>query len=150
MPNLKTLALTALTFALTGPLFGTLALAVWGFSQDPESVEMPAALLGLVWMLPFGYLLGLAPAALTGTVAGLVRDRLSLPLFVAASAAIGLGVTWGLSTATATGPDLSGGTTNLALIGGLAGGLCGLFSGWLRPRRAAQPSYFDPSDGDPS
>lgn len=138
MKSLKTPLLTALTFALVGPLFGTLAFAVWGFALGGERTEPLTALLGTLWMLPFGYIIGFVPAALTGVGAGLVRARVSPVLFVAASAVLGFVVTWGLATLTSSGPDLhGGGRMNLAVIGAVAGlGSAGV--SWALSRRRAR------------
>ena len=98
-------------------------------------------------MLPFGYMFGFVPAALTGLVAGLGRARLNAPLFVAVSAVAGFVVTWGLATLTASGPDLDGGGVNLGVIGAIAGACSALVS-WALGRRTARPASAEPAAAD--
>lgn len=135
MKSLKTPLLTALTFALVGPLFGTIAFSLWGLALGGEEAEPLAGLLGTLWMLPFSYIIGFVPAAVTGLIAGIVRGRLGLLLFIAASAALGFVVSWGFATLTSSGPDLEGGSLNLGVIGAIAGAASAMVSRLLGRRR---------------
>lgn len=142
--RLKPVLLTALTFALVGPPFGTLAFSVWGLALEDDPVQPLTGLLATLWMLPFGYMIGLAPAALTGLVAGLVRTRLNGPLFVAVSAAAGFAVTWALAALTASGPDVDGGGLNLGIIGAIAGAGAALAS-WALGRKTLGSTNAGPA-----
>ncbi|WP_296815393.1 hypothetical protein [Brevundimonas sp.] len=146
MRSLKTALLTAVTFGLVGPLFGTIAFAVWGLAESTEPAS-GWAVLAILWMLPFGYMFGFVPAVLTGFLAGLVRGRVSSAVYVAASAIAGFAVTWGLATLTASGPDLDGGGVNLAIIGAIAGLCSGVVSSALG-RRRRQPVSAGPAESD--
>lgn len=138
--GIKTILLTAVTFGLVGPFFGTLAFAVWGFALGGPPVSLTEGLLAGLWMLPFGYLIGFAPAALTGLAVGFVKGRTGPAVFVAAATVAGFAVTWGLEALMASGPDVDGGRVNLSLIGAAAGALSALVSwamgGIARERRA--------------
>lgn len=135
MRNWKSPLFTALTFALVGPPSGTLAFAVWGMTLDGERIDPLGGLIAALWMLSFGYLMGIVPAALTGLAAGLIFGRLRGLLFVAASAVAGFAVTWGFATFSGSGPDMDGGSINLALIGAVAGAASGAISAVLSKRR---------------
>lgn len=149
MRHLKTPLLTALTFGLVGPLFGTIAFSLWGLALGGEQGEPMAGLLATLWMLPFGYVIGFVPAAVTGLIAGIVRGRLGLLLFIAASAALGFVVSWGFATLTSSGPDLEGGSLNLGVIGAIAGAASATVSGLLARRRPNQDTG-NASSGDPA
>lgn len=131
--GIKAILLTAVTFGLVGPFFGTLAFAVWGFALGAPPASLTEALLAGLWMLPFGYLIGFAPAALTGLAVGFVKGRTGPAVFVAASAVAGFAVTWGLQALTSSGPDLDGGGANLGLIGAVAAALSALVSWAMAP-----------------
>lgn len=119
MRTLKSALLTALTFAATGPLFGTLAYAAMAFMQG--GTDGGSAALATLWMLPFGYMLGLAPAAAAGAAVGAVGGRLPGPAYLAAGAVLGFLIagSWGYFDAEPRA--VSEGVINLALIGGFAG-----------------------------
>lgn len=135
MRHWKSPLFTALTFAIVGPPSGTVAYAAWGMMLDGERIDPLGGLFTVLWMLPFGYLVGIVPAALTGLAAGLTLGRLRGLLFVAASAVAGFAVTWGLATFTGSSPDKDGGSVNLAVIGAVAGAASGAISAILSGRR---------------
>lgn len=136
--DLKSSLLTGVTFGAVGPLFGTLAFAVWSLSLTDDPVGPVGGLMAALWMLPFGYLIGVVPAALTGLVVGLFRSRLAPLPFVGTSALAGFVATWGLAAVTSTGPDVGEGGVNLGLIGAAAGGFSAIASRALGRRRQAR------------
>jgi len=135
MRHWKSPLFTALTFAIVGPPSGTVAYAAWGMMLDGERIDPLGGLFTVLWMLPFGYLVGIVPAALTGLAAGLTLGRLRGLLFVAASAVAGFAVTWAFATFTGSGSDVDGGSINLALIGAVAGAASAAVSLLLSDRR---------------
>lgn len=137
--RVKAAALTMLGFALLGPLFGTLAYAVFAFSVASEPVEPVAAVLGAVWMLPFGYVIGAGPAALTGLLVGVSAPALpAWPLRTIVSGLAGgaVAVVWALLDADPM--RVSEGVINAGLIGAFAGLMTGLIL--LRGKRPAKPA----------
>lgn len=137
--DLKSSLLTGVTFGAVGPLFGTLAFAVWSLSLTGDQLGPVVWLMAALWMLPFGYLIGVVPAALTGLVVGLFRSRLAPLPFVGISALAGFVATWGLAALTSTGPVVEEGGVNLGLIGAVAGGFSALISRAVGRRRQVRP-----------
>jgi len=112
--------LSTVVFCVAGPPFGALAFGVWGVALQPS----PEAFLGILWVLPFGYFVGLIPAALTGIGVGMVAPRLrNAVAFILASAMIGFLVAGGWAAWNGTGPTNWSGIANFAAMGGFAG-LC--------------------------
>ena len=140
MNPLKPALLTALTFAGVGPLVGTIGYAAWSFSLPGSPPSPVGAILGTLWMLPFGYMMGLIPAAVTGLIVGLVAHRYRAAVFVGLSVLVGALVMLGVS---ALGSSLSNteGALNLAALGAVSGGVSGLVSRMLaRPHGARRRS----------
>ena len=116
---LRSSLVTALAFAIVGPLVGTLGFAVLGWREGAS--DPGAAALGILWLLPFGYILGGLPAALTGAVVGLVGARAPGVLFVLSGMAITAAAAAAMGQFAGEGPVLGDGVLNLALIGAAAG-----------------------------
>lgn len=129
---LRSIFVTALAFAIVGPLVGTLGFAALGYSEGVSNLE--SAALGVVWLLPFGYLLGILPAALTGALVGLIGGRAPGALFVLIGAVVSGAAAALVGVFGGEGPVLGDGVFNLALMGGAAGLLATLAT--LRFRRA--------------
>ena len=142
MKHMKAPLLTALTFALAGPAFGAIAFSVWGFALGDEPTGPVVAILATLWMLPFGYILGIVPAALTGLTVGLLGRRLELASYIALAVVAGAAMTVLVDMLRSASMVVTEGVVTLAVIGGLAGGLCGALSGVLGRRRgrAAAPT----------
>ena len=122
MDRLKSTLLTAATFGATGPVFGTLAYAAWGFVLLDEGPGIGSSLLGALWLIPFGYVVGFLPAVAAGLITGLLGRGLGVPLFIGLGMFAGatvMGITAGLL---ASPPELSEGVVNLVAIGAIAGG----------------------------
>lgn len=134
--TVKPALLTALIFAVTGPLVGAVAYAVWGFSLLDQPLTVGGAIFGTIWMIPFGYMLGLVPAALTGLLVGLLARRYSVAVYVAVSAVVGALMMAAFSVADSP-EGAFGGVLNLAAIGAIAGGVSGVISRSLIKARAA-------------
>lgn len=132
--NAKSIALTTLTFALTAPLVATVAYSAWGHALADRPTEGGAgALLGTLWLIPFGYILGGLPAAATGLVTGLIAPQRPA-IFVLAAALAGAAVAALWSALTATPPGVTEGVVNLAVIGAIAGAAAGFVSRLLARR----------------
>lgn len=138
MNRLKAPLLTALTFGAIGPFVGTLAYAVWGFRLGETEPEIGLAILGAVWLLPFGYMIGLLPAAVTGLLVGGLGGRLGTPLFIGLGMLVGAAVMAVAAGLLASPPEFSEGVVNIALIGAVAGGLSGAASRALVRARSAR------------
>ena len=59
MYRLKSAFKNALAFGIAGPAIGVLVYSVWGWTLS--GVLDVYAVLGIVWLLPLGYLLGGVP-----------------------------------------------------------------------------------------
>lgn len=118
--------MTALWFGLAGPAIGTLVFAAWG-SLESDATNGVSFLAGL-WMLPFGYLLGLVPAALAGLVTGFLGRDLGTASFVALGTAVGAAAMGLFGLFDGSEAEVTEGVVNLAILGGLAGGLSGALS----------------------
>lgn len=139
MKRLKAALLTALIFAATGPFVGGLAYAFWGFSLAEEPPSIGIAIMSALWMIPFAYVIGLAPAAGTGLIAGLLAPRSGPPVLAAIGAIVGALVMAAISALTAAPLQVTEGVANLAVLGAVAGGLSGLVSGILLRSGSARP-----------
>lgn len=139
MKSLKSALMTALIFAATGPLAGALAYAIWGFSLGDEPPTVVEAILGAIWMIPFGYVIGLVPAALTGLVVGILPRRYSAAVYVGFSAVVGALVMAAFSALTASPVRVTEGVLNLAVLGAGAGALSGIVSRSLIRSGRARP-----------
>lgn len=139
MKNLKPALLTALIFAATGPLAGALAYAVWGFSLLDDTPTIVDAIFGAIWMIPFGYVIGLVPAALTGLIVGILARRYSAAVYVGLSAVVGALVMAAFSALTASPAGVTDGVLNLAALGAGAGALSGIVSRALVRSGRARP-----------
>lgn len=139
---LRSILVTAVAFAIVGPFVGILGLAMLGYKDGAD--DAGGAMLGLLWLLPFGYLLGALPAALAGALAGLVGARASKLLFVLASAIIGSAAAALTGWLGGEGPVIGDGIANLALLGGAAGLFAGLAALPFRRAAARQPILRSP------
>lgn len=128
MTNLKPALLTALIFGVTGPFAGALAYAVWGFSLLDEPPTVVDAILGTIWMIPFGYVIGLVPAASTGLIVGILARRHSAGVYIGLSAVVGALVMATSSALTASPAGVTEGVLNLAALGAVAGAVSGIVS----------------------
>lgn len=127
--------LTALTFGLAGPAVGTLIYAAWGMLESVTRTAVGVSVLAGVWLLPFGYVIGLLPAAVTGLAVGILGRGLPAALFVALSAATGAAVMGLVGVFDGSAPEVTEGVFNLAIMGGLAGALTGALSRALASRK---------------
>ena len=125
----------ALWFGLAGPAIGTLIYAAWGAMASDTSTTHGASFLGALWMLPFGYLLGLVPAAMAGLVTGFLGRDLRTAPFIALAAAVGAIAMGLVGLFDATEVEITEGVINLAIMGGLAGGSSGALCRAFSPRR---------------
>lgn len=130
----RTAAATALIFGIVGPAAATLAFGLWGLVQAEGPADAGASVLGLLWLLPFGYMFGAVPAAVTGAAVGALAHRRPPVLFAVLGAVIGGLLMAAIGIFDAETPALTEGVFVLALIGALAGGLSGGVC-WLRARR---------------
>lgn len=124
-PRLRSALLTAVWFGLAGPAIGTLVYAGWGSLASETSTTVGVSLLSGLWLLPFGYMLGLVPAAVSGLVAGLLGRDLRTAPFIGLSAAVGAATMGLVGLLDASEVEWTEGVANLAIMGGLAGGLTG-------------------------
>lgn len=137
MGRAKRALLTALTFGGVGPLAGTLAFAVAGVAAGADMGEGGIAALAILWMLPFGYVLGFLPAALTGALVGAAAPQRPAWLYVLIAGAVGAAVAGGYAFFDSSERTVSEGVINLALIGAVGGLASGLVSAVLSHRRTA-------------
>lgn len=130
--------LTAMWFGLAGPAIGTLIYAAWGSMESDTSTTIGISFLSALWLLPFGYLLGLVPAAVAGLVAGFLGRDLRTAAFVALAAAVGATVMGLVGIFDGSEVEVTEGVINLAIMGGLAGGttaaLIRTVASWKRAR----------------
>lgn len=134
---MRSALLTALTFCLAGPAIGTLIYAAWGFVESEASTGIGTAILAGLWMLPFGYVIGLIPAGASGLIVGSLGRGLRPAPFTGLAAAVGATVMGLVGVFDASTPEVTEGVINLAIMGGLAGGLTGALSRALvSPNRA--------------
>ncbi len=115
----RSILMTAMAFAVVAPLVGTLGFSLLGYREGASSAV--GAILGVIWLLPFGYILGVLPAALTGALVGLVGVRASGAPFVLIGALVSAAAAALVGVFGGEGPVTDDGVTNLALIGGAAG-----------------------------
>jgi hypothetical protein len=137
MNRLKSALKNAVAFFVVGPVIGVLIYTVWGWTLT--SGQDWSAWLGILWLLPFGYLLGGLPAAITGFLAGLVVQPGRPYLYLATSGVVGALVAASIAWLDSTAPSSMDGVANLTLIGALASvGTAGvrLLFNLLRSRRA--------------
>lgn len=134
---MRSALLTALTFGLAGPAIGTLIYAAWASLESETAAGIGISALAGIWMLPFGYMLGLIPAAVTGLVVGWTGAGLRMAPFVALAAATGAAVMGLVGVFDGSSPEFTEGVVNLAVLGGLAGGLTGALSRALASRKRA-------------
>ena len=87
MYRLKSAFKNALAFGIAGPAIGVLVYSVWGWTLS--GVLDVYAVLGIVWLLPLGYLLGGVPAAVTGFLIGLLIQPARPLAYLGASAVAG-------------------------------------------------------------
>ncbi len=132
--RLRSALLTALAFGLVGPAIGTLLYASWAFVQSESSTPIGTSILAGVWLLPFCYLLGLVPAAASGLVTGFLGRDLRPAPFIALATAVGAAGMGSLGFFDGPEHKLTEGVVNLAILGGLAGGLSGAFCRALASR----------------
>lgn len=134
---MRSALLTALTFSLAGPAIGTLIYAGWGFLESGNSAAVGSQVLAGLWMLPFGYMLGLLPGAATGFFVGLSGRGLAAAPFVMLAAMMGAAVMGLVGVFGGPSPELTQSVVNMAILGGLAGGLAGALSRALVSRKRA-------------
>jgi hypothetical protein len=127
--------LAALCFGLAGPAVGTLLYAAWGAMASDAPTSVGATLLGGLWLLPFGYLLGLVPAAVTGLAVGFLGRDLRAPAFVALATAVGAAAMALVGLFGGSEVEFTEGVLNLAIMGGVAGGVSGALLRVLLHRR---------------
>ncbi|KPF84997.1 hypothetical protein IP78_00330 [Brevundimonas sp. AAP58] len=109
----------AVAFGAVGPAIGVILYGLWGWALSQG--DGPASLLGILWLLPFGYILAGVPAVITGFIIGLlVEPDRSWP-YVVVSGLVGGLAAGGVAFLDATAPSVSEGVVNLTLIGALAG-----------------------------
>jgi hypothetical protein len=128
----------AVAFGAVGPAIGVVIYGLWGWALSQD--DGPASLLGILWLLPFGYILAGIPAVITGFVIGLLVEPDRPWPYVGVSGLVGGLVAGGVAFLDATAPSVSEGVVNLTLIGALAGvGVAGarLLFRRLRSRRIA-------------
>lgn len=135
-------------FALLGPLVGTLAALIVPLLVSGVLVDGSVSIAGvlavggfvLLFVLPFGYYVGIVPAAVTGAIAGLVGGRVPFVLYLVIVTAVG-------AIVSAAFVDLAGETrfsedaALFAVVGGFAAAVCSvhrLHAGRARPRREPQ------------
>jgi len=144
MNRLNRAVSTAITFGLTAPIFATLGFFALAFFFSPgEEFAVTGTLLGAVWLLPFAYILVLAPAALSGAFLGVFPGPASGWRFILAAGGAGALVASGIGFFDADEPGFSEGVANLAAIGAVSGLLSGTTSSFLHRRRAK--ARTDPS-----
>lgn len=108
----------ALFFVLVGPPIGVVLYWTWGWALTGD--EDAAGWLGILWLLPLGYLLAGLPAAATGFVIGLLVEPRRPIAYLAASGLIGAILAGALALVDTSSPSSMDGVTNFAAIGGLA------------------------------
>lgn len=118
MERLKSGMKNALFYLVVGPAIGVL---IYGTGAAALSGDLDgSAVLGVLWLLPFGYILGGLPAAVTGFLIGLVT-RPKRPLFyLATSGVLGTVAAALVALVDSTEPSSMDGVVNLALLGALA------------------------------
>lgn len=140
---LKSVLLTVLIFTLIGPAVGYFAvLAPVAGSALPGPEGIVTGLLGVVALMPagipFAYLIGYLPAALTGLALALVDLLVDLQTFrIPAAIALGALVTVALLHAT-VGRDETGanlGYLPFAAVAGATGAIAAAVCALLAPRR---------------
>lgn len=118
MNRLKSALKNAVAFFVVGPVIGVLIYTVWG--RTLTSGQDWAAWLGILWLLPFGYLLGGLPAAITGFLIGLVAQPTRPVLYLATSGVAGALAAASIALLDSSEPSSIDGVANLALIGAFA------------------------------
>lgn len=140
--RIKSTALTALGFLLLGPLFGTIAYGVFAFSVANEPAEPMAAAFAILWMLPFGYVLGAGPALVTGLIAGAGAPALPawwwLRALASGLAGGAVAAVWTVLDADPIQMTLAEGVINASLIGAFAGLMSGLILLRAKPKPQAR------------
>lgn len=126
-------------FGLAGPAIGTLAYAAWGSVVSDTSTTIGVSLLSGLWLLPFGYLLGLVPAAVSGLVAGFLGRDLRTAPFVALATVVGATAMGLVGIFDGAEVEVTDGVINLAILGGLAGGLTAALTRAVAARKRARP-----------
>lgn len=136
--RMRSALLTALWFGLAGPAIGTLIYAAWGSMATDTSTTIGVSFLSGLWLLPFGYMLGMVPAAVSGLVAGFLGRDLRAAPFVALAAAAGAAAMGLFGLFDASEVELTEGVINLAIMGGLAGGFSGALMRMVAARKRAR------------
>lgn len=136
MGRLKSGLKNSVAFGAVGPAIGVVIYGLWGWALSEG--DGPASLLGILWLLPFGYILAGLPAVITGFVIGLMVEPDRLWPYVVVSGLVSGLAAGGVAFFDAAAPSVSEGVVNLTLIGALAGfGVAGarLLFRRLRSRR---------------
>ena len=118
MNRLKSAFKNALAFGIAGPAIGVLVYSVWGWTLS--GVLDVYAVLGIVWLLPLGYLLGGVPAAVTGFLIGLLVQPARPLTYLGASAVAGALAAGTIALLDSSEPSSMDGVANLMMIGALA------------------------------
>lgn len=118
MNRLKSALKNALAFVVVGPPIGVLAYSVWGWTLT--GVPDASAWLGILWLMPFGYMLGGLPAAMTGFVIGLVVQPTRPVVYLGTSAFVGALAAGSIALLDSSEPSSMDGVANLTVIGALA------------------------------
>lgn len=125
----------AVAFGAVGPAIGVVVYGLWGWALSQD--DSPASLLGILWLLPFGYILAGLPAIITGFVIGLLVEPDRPWAYVGVSGLVGGLAAGAVAFLDATAPSVSEGVVNLTLIGALAGS--GVAGARLLVRRLRSP-----------
>lgn len=118
MKRVKSGVKNAIAFLIVGPPIGVLTYSLWGWALAGGDGAM--TLPGVIWLLPFGYLLGGLPAAVTGFLAGLLVEPARPIRYLAVSTLVGAATAGCVALIDVSEPSSMEGVINLTGIGALA------------------------------
>ena len=139
----RLILITTALFAAFGPLIGLCLIVVSGLasslSEEPAQwlASVQASLFVFVYGLPIAYLLGVLPAAITGTVVGAVKGTIKVGNTASLALLAIVGVVSGYATclaAQALWPEGEPLDRLVPQLGAAAGGIGGLIAAWLSRR----------------
>jgi hypothetical protein len=140
MSRLKRSLMTALTFALVGPLIAVCGVGLLFYGMLGVEGDDPGRWLGILWLLPFAYIFGALPAAATGAAAGALLGPTRPVAFAAVASLAGAVICSLIGFFDAETWEWDEGVTNLAIIGAIAGALSALVSLAIGKRGSAAPT----------
>ncbi len=144
------MALGAFLFAAVGPPIGAAvtltALVASQGGMDKPALETAGGLVVLFFFsLLFAYPLGILPAAMTGTCAGWLRDRLRSPAAWLGIGGLGAALSVGWMTLARNAEQFESEAWIHALAGFVAGAACAWLLGRIRRRAAPGDTPAAPS-----